>query len=75
MKHTRFESECLSTTLVLTFNPTKKNCFQLFDTFGKIVSCVIMKDDSGKSKGFGFVSFETHESAKQVREFNLIYII
>lgn len=44
---------------------TEEEFQSLFDVFGKIVSCVIMKDDSGKSKGFGFVSFETHESAKQ----------
>jgi len=38
---------------------------QLFEPFGKIVSCVIMKDDNGKSRGFGFVSFETHEASKK----------
>jgi len=38
---------------------------QLFEPYGKIVSCVIMKDDSGKSRGFGFVSYETHEAAKK----------
>lgn len=37
----------------------------LFEPYGKIVSCVIMKDDSGKSRGFGFVSYETHESSKK----------
>ena len=26
-----------------------------------------MKDDGGKSRGFGFVSYETHEAAKKVR--------
>lgn len=36
-----------------------------FEPYGKIVSCVIMKDDKGNSRGFGFVSYETHESSKQ----------
>lgn len=26
----------------------------------------VMSDDSGKSRGFGFVSFEEHESAQKV---------
>ena len=38
-----------------------------FTNFGKIVSAVVMKDHSGKSRGFGFVSFETHEAATLVR--------
>jgi polyadenylate-binding protein len=40
----------------------------LFTPYGKIVSCVIMKDENGKSRGFGFVSFETHEDSKKACE-------
>jgi len=35
----------------------------LFDPFGAITSARLMKED-GKSKGFGFVNFETHEQAE-----------
>jgi polyadenylate-binding protein len=43
----------------------------LFTTCGPIVSCKVMTDDSGKSRGFGFVSFEEHEAAqKAVDELN-----
>lgn len=35
----------------------------LFSNHGEITSCVIMNDDLGKSKGFGFVAFESHEAA------------
>lgn len=43
----------------------------MFATCGPIVSCKVMSDDSGKSRGFGFVSFEEHESAqKAVDELN-----
>ncbi|CAN0447427.1 unnamed protein product [Ectocarpus sp. 8 AP-2014] len=45
---------------------------EVFSKFGKITSYkVIMADESGKNKGFGFVSFEDSESAeKAVDELN-----
>merc|ERR1719452_432331 len=45
---------------------------EVFSKFGKITSYkVIMADESGKNKGFGFVSFEDSESAeKAVEELN-----
>jgi polyadenylate-binding protein len=36
-----------------------------FERFGEITSCVVMMDDGGKSKGFGFVAFDTHEAAEK----------
>jgi len=38
---------------------------QLFAPFGIIKSAVIMKDEQGKSKGFGFVNFENPEDAEK----------
>lgn len=35
----------------------------MFEKFGKIVSAVIMKDKTGKSLCYGFVSFEQHAAA------------
>lgn len=44
---------------------------KLFEPFGAISSHRVMTDDEGKSKGFGFVSFEEPESAeKAVAEMN-----
>ena len=37
----------------------------LFIKFGNIVSYKVMRDDTGKSKGFGFVSFEKTEDAEK----------
>ncbi|KAF3822665.1 hypothetical protein GH733_008039 [Mirounga leonina] len=43
----------------------------LFGKFGPALSVKVMTDESGKSKGFGFVSFERHEDAqKAVDEMN-----
>jgi polyadenylate-binding protein len=40
----------------------------LKDTYGTVLSCIIMRDESKKSKGFGFVNFESHEMAAKVVE-------
>jgi polyadenylate-binding protein len=41
---------------------------ELFKPFGEIVSCALSMNDDGKNKGFGFVNFRDHESAKQACE-------
>ncbi|KAL8220354.1 UNVERIFIED_CONTAM: Polyadenylate-binding protein 4 [Gekko kuhli] len=44
---------------------------ELFSKYGKTLSVKVMTDPTGKSKGFGFVSFEKHEEAnKAVEEMN-----
>uniref|UniRef100_A0A8C1NA62 Polyadenylate-binding protein n=1 Tax=Cyprinus carpio TaxID=7962 RepID=A0A8C1NA62_CYPCA len=44
---------------------------ELFDKYGKILSVKVMTDPTGKSRGFGFVSYEKHEDAnKAVEEMN-----
>lgn len=62
-----------------------KNCFvknlgpeisndtlmEAFGKFGPITSCVIMTDEDGKSKGFGFVAFEAYEDAEKVYKQNM----
>lgn len=37
----------------------------MFEKFGPLRNCVIMKDGASKSKGFGFVNFENFEDAKK----------
>ncbi|KAM9307624.1 polyadenylate-binding protein 1 isoform 2-T2 [Gastrophryne carolinensis] len=38
---------------------------EMFNKYGPALSVKVMTDDSGKSKGFGFVSFERHEDAQK----------
>ncbi len=39
---------------------------QVFEKFGHILSCTVMKGEEGKSKGFGFVAFEDPAEAETV---------
>lgn len=38
---------------------------ELFSACGTIKSAIVMKDEAGKSKGFGFINFETPEQAEK----------
>jgi polyadenylate-binding protein len=42
---------------------TDEDLKKLFDTFGVITSAVVMKDDNGNSKCFGFVNFQSSDAA------------
>ncbi|ETN42053.1 uncharacterized protein HMPREF1541_03992 [Cyphellophora europaea CBS 101466] len=44
---------------------------KLFEQYGDVISATITRDETGKSRGFGFVNYTTHESAsKAVDELN-----
>lgn len=49
-------------------NWTEQNLTETFSVFGELGSVVIMKDNTGKTKGFGFVCFKQHESATKALE-------
>lgn len=48
---------------------------QNFESYGKITSAKVMRDDNGRSKGFGFVCFEKPEEAAKVLFFKLAGVL
>lgn len=52
----------------LSENLSDEKLREKFAEHGAVTSCVIMKDEEGKSKGFGFVCFESPESAASAVE-------
>lgn len=49
-------------------NIDNKSMFDTFSAFGIILSCKVMLDENGVSKGYGFIHFETEEAANQAIE-------
>ena len=49
-------------------NFTDKELIELFNKFGKINSAIVLKDEKGESKGFGFVCFEKPEDAEKAQK-------
>ena len=47
---------------------TDETLKNLFSKYGHVSSAVVMKDEQNKSRGFGFVSFDSHEAAKAAEE-------
>eukprot|EP00796_Vickermania_ingenoplastis_P006179 gene6179-4457_t len=45
-----------------------KNLHDIFTAFGTILSCKVMSDADGKSRGYGFVHFKSEEDAKTAIE-------
>ena len=47
---------------------TQDEFVELFERYGTVTSAIIQFDDEGRSKGFGFVNFETHDEAQAAVE-------
>ncbi|GAW10121.1 polyadenylate binding protein [Lentinula edodes] len=44
---------------------TEEEFEKLFEPYGKVTSAIVQKDEEGKSRGFGFVNYESHEDAQK----------
>eukprot|EP01035_Chromulina_nebulosa_P017261 gene17261-22793_t len=42
-----------------------KNLFDVFSVFGNILSCKVASDETGSSKGYGYIHYETAEAASE----------
>jgi polyadenylate-binding protein len=49
-------------------NVDNKALYDTFSLFGNILSCKVATESDGKSRGYGFVHYETAEAAKQAIE-------
>lgn len=47
---------------------TEEALWEKFSDFGKITSLIIMKNENGISRGFGFINFDSPDDAKQAAE-------
>lgn len=53
----------------LPYSSTDQDLTDRFGEFGTVVSAVVIKDrDTGRSKGFGFVEFDSEDAAKKAIE-------
>ncbi len=53
----------------LPYSVTKARMEEIFSPFGTLTECTVISDKfSGRSKGFGFVEYESDDSARQAIE-------
>ena len=53
----------IPTCLDLDFLPFLQALHDTFAAFGTVLSCKVATDETGRSKGYGFVHYETAEAA------------
>jgi len=60
----------------ISWKADEKSLTDFFTSFGKVSSCKIIMDKiTGKSKGYGFITFENEESANLVKQAQKIFFL
>jgi len=60
----------------ISWKADEQSLANFFSSFGKVLECKIIMDKvTGKSKGYGFVTFESAESAAKVKQSNNLYFL
>ncbi|MBW7954351.1 RNA-binding protein [Candidatus Gracilibacteria bacterium] len=49
----------------INFKATKENLEEVFAQYGELEEVILVKDEQGRSKGFGFVSYTSEENAQE----------
>ena len=52
---------------LLSWDTTQETLLRYFTRFGEVIDCVVMKNaETGRSRGFGFVTFANPENIEEV---------
>ena len=51
----------------LSFNIKEEDLTEIFGKFGEVGDCSIVRDETGRSRGFAFVTMVEEEGGKKVR--------
>ncbi len=55
----------------INWNASKEDLENIFGEYGELEEAILIKDDNGRSKGFGFITFINDEDAvKAIAELN-----
>lgn len=49
----------------INWNASKEDLENIFGEFGALEEAILIKDENGRSKGFGFISYVNEEDAKR----------
>ena len=49
----------------INWNASKEDLENIFSQYGELEEAILIKDENGRSKGFGFISYVNEEDAKK----------
>lgn len=52
----------------ISFNSSEEDLYELFETLGPVGDAVLVRDDTGRPRGFGFVTMRNKEDGEKAVE-------